>query len=200
MYAKINSSIDKLSEVNLFTDVEQFNFLKQNFKQLEDKYDLLSPLYRISGVVPKNVSGLDISKYLLKFFDRRIEDYNINFHSTEAFKNFSLTIKEPIIHTVFINIINNAIYWMRNKEHREILLDYNNESDEIVICNSGLKIENHRLDKIFDMFYSNRPNGRGIGLYLSKQSLNESNLDIYATNDKEYNVLSGACFVIKPLN
>ncbi|WP_158837488.1 ATP-binding protein [Polaribacter sp. L3A8] len=200
LYAKINSSIDKLSEVNLFTDVEQFNFLKQNFKQLEDKYDLLSPLYRISGVVPKNVSGLDISKYLLKFFDRRIEDYKINFHSTEAFKNFSLTIKEPIIHTVFINIINNAIYWMRNKEHREILLDYYNETNEIVICNSGLKIENHRLDKIFDMFYSNRPNGRGIGLYLSKQSLNESNLDIYATNDKEYNVLSGACFVIKPLS
>jgi hypothetical protein len=48
------------------------------------------------------------------------------------------------------------------------------------------------------MFYSNRPNGRGIGLYLSKQSLNESNLDIYATNEKDYNVLKGACFVIKP--
>lgn len=200
LYAKINSSIDKLSEVNLFTDVEQFNFLKQNFKQLEDKYDLLSPLYRMSGVVPKNVSGLDISKYLLKFFDRRIEDYNINFHSTEEFNDYSLTIKEPIIHTVFINIINNAIYWMRNKEHREILLDYKKDTNEIVICNSGLKIENHRIEKIFEMFYSNRPNGRGIGLYLSKQSLNESNLDIYATNDKEYNVLGGACFVIKPLN
>ncbi|WP_282143104.1 ATP-binding protein [Cellulophaga baltica] len=200
LYAKINSSIDKLSEVNLFTDVEQFNFLKQNFKQLEDKYDLLSPLYRISGVVPKNVSGIDITNYLMRFFDRRIEDYNIKFKSTPAFNNYSLNIKEPIIHTVFINIINNAIYWMRNKEHREILMDYNNETNEMVICNSGLKIENHRLDKIFDMFYSNRPNGRGIGLYLSKQSLNESNLDIYATNDKEYNVLSGACFVIKPLN
>lgn len=200
LYAKINSSIDKLSEVNLFTDVEQFNFLKQNFKQLEDKYDLLSPLYRISGVVPKNVSCLDINAYLLKFFGRRIEDYSITFHSTNEFNNHSLTIKEPIIHTVFINIINNSIYWMRNKEHREILLDYRKETNEIVICNSGLKIENHRLDKIFDMFYSNRPNGRGIGLYLSKQSLNESNLDIYATNDKEYNVLRGACFVINPLN
>lgn len=201
LYAKINSSINKLSEVNLFTDVEQFNFLKQNFKQLEDKYDLLSPLYRISGVVPKKVYGLDISQYLLKFFDRRIEDYNINFHSTEEFNNYSLTIKEPIIHTVFINIINNAIYWMRNnKDSRKILFDYIPDTKEILICNNGSKIETHRLEKIFEMFYSNRPNGRGIGLYLSKQSLNESNLDIYATNEKEYNVLSGACFVIKPLS
>ena len=61
-----------------------------------------------------------------------------------------------------------------------------------------MKIESHRLEKIFDMFYSNRPNGRGIGLYLSKQSLNNSNLDIYATNKPEYNVLKGACFVITP--
>ncbi|WP_262493203.1 ATP-binding protein [Maribacter antarcticus] len=105
-----------------------------------------------------------------------------------------------MLHTVYINIINNAIYWMRNKDERKILLDYNKISNEIIICNSGLKIENHRLEKIFDMFYSNRPNGRGIGLYLSKQSLNENNLDIYATNKKEYNQLNGACFVIKSLN
>jgi hypothetical protein len=200
LYAKINNSLEKLSNDNLFTDVQQFQFLVQNFKQLEDKYDLLSPLYRISGVIPKKVSGLDIYNYLMKFFGRRIDDYNIKLKSTPAFNNYFLTIKEPIIHTVFINIINNAIYWMRNKDHREILLDYKNDSKEIIICNSGFKIENHRLDKIFDMFYSNRPNGRGIGLYLSKQSLNESNLDIYATNEKEYNTLNGACFVIKPLN
>jgi signal transduction histidine kinase len=200
LYAKINNSLTKLSNDNLFTDVDQFQFLTQNFKQLEDKYDLLSPLYRISGVIPKQITGLDISNYLNRFFDRRINDYKIKFHSTIEFNNFSLTIKEPVIHTVFINIINNAIYWMRNKDNREILLDYKIDTNEIVICNSGFKIENHRLEKIFDMFYSNRPNGRGIGLYLSKQSLNETNLDIYATNEKEYNTLNGACFVIKSLN
>ncbi len=200
LYAKINKSLEKLSTDNLFTDVQQFQFLTQNFKQLEDKYDLLSPLYRISGVIPKQISGVDIYSYLIKFFKRRIDDYKIKFHSSPEFNNYTLTIKEPVIHTVFINIINNAIYWMRNKESREILIDYNNTTNEIIICNSGLKIENHRLEKIFDMFYSNRPNGRGIGLYLSKQSLNESDLDIYATNDKEYNKLNGACFVIKPLN
>lgn len=199
LYAKINNSIAKLSNENLFTDVEQFQFLTQNFKQLEDKYNLLSPLYRISGVVPKKVTGLDIYSYLIKFFNRRIKDYQISFQTTKEFNNYSLDIKEPVIHTVFINLINNAIYWMRNKDNREILLDFKQDTNEIIICNSGLKIEDHRLDKIFDMFYSNRPNGRGIGLYLSKQSLNENNLDIYATNKKDYNALKGACFVIKPL-
>ena len=35
-----------------------------------------------------------------------------------------------------------------------------------------------------------------IGLYLAKKCLNSIDLDIYATNDKEYNILDGACFVI----
>lgn len=199
LYAKINESLKKLSSDNLFTDEKQFQFLTQSFKQLEDKYELLSPLYRVAGVVPKDISGENIYNYLLRFFDRRIEDYNIELESTPRFNKHILNIKEPVIHTVYINIINNAIYWMRNVEHRKILLDYKEETNEIIICNSGLKIEEHRLKKIFDIFYSNRPNGRGIGLYLSKQSLNESNLDIYATNRKEYNLLNGACFVIKKI-
>ena len=89
---------------------------------------------------------------------------------------------------------------MRNKENRIIKLDYLSDSDEIIIANSGEKIPDYRLEKIFDLFYTQRPNGRGIGLYLSKQSLNEAGLDIYATNDKKYNSINGACFVINQLS
>lgn len=199
LYAKINHSIDKLSNDNLFTDIQQFQFLKQNFKQLEDKYDLLSPLYRISGVVAKDIKCQSIFNYLEKFFSSKINNLD-SFESTAAFKNHIINIKEPVIHTAFINIINNALYWLRNSNTKHIKFDYFKETNEIIIMNSGQKIEEHRLDKIFQLFYSNRPNGRGIGLYLTKQSLNECYFDIYATNDKKYNLLNGACFVIKPLN
>lgn len=199
LYAKINKALEKLSLQSNINDIDQFQFLKQNFSQLEDKYDLLSPLYRISGVASKVIEGSSIIDYLRKFFANRFDSYDIKIDSTSAYNNNSIEIKEPVIHTVYINIINNAIYWMRNKENRKIFFDYKSETGEIIICNSGFKIEEHRLEKIFEMFYSNRPNGRGIGLYLSKQSLNENGFDIYATNNKDYNVLNGACFVIKPI-
>lgn len=199
LYAKINRSLERLSLQNHINDAEQFQFLKQNFNQLEDKYDLLSPLYRISGATLKLIDGLSILHYLTNFFGNRLRSYNIEIESTADFNIHSILIKEPVIHTVYINVINNAIYWMRNKDNRKIFLDYNTDTEEIIICNSGFKIEEHRLEKIFEMFYSNRPNGRGIGLYLSKQSLNENGFDIYATNNKEYNVLNGACFVIKSI-
>ena len=89
---------------------------------------------------------------------------------------------------------------MRNMDERIIKLDYLKNTNEVIIANSGEKIQDYRLERIFELFYSQRPNGRGIGLYLSKQSLNESGLDIYATNEKIYNSLNGACFVISKLN
>lgn len=196
LYAKINNQIGILSKYEIVSSIKEFAFLEKNFKQLEDKYALLSPLYRISGALTKSVSCNVIYNYLQQFFENQIKEYNIKFDASESFKKHSIKIKEPVIHTVFINVINNAVYWMRNKEPRIIKLDYLIDSKEIIIANSGEKIPDYRLDKIFNLFYSQRPNGRGIGLYLSKQSLNEASLDIYATNDENYNFLNGACFVI----
>lgn len=196
LYAKINSQLGELNKHDTINSIKEFGFLEKNFKQLEDKYALLSPLYRISGALAQDISCSAIYTYLREFFENQIWEYKISFNVSDAFKKHLIYIKEPVIHTVFINIINNAIYWMRNKEQRIIKLDYLSDTKEIIIANSGEKIPDYRLDKIFDLFYSQRPNGRGIGLYLSKQSLNEAGLDIYATNDKAYNSLNGACFVI----
>jgi signal transduction histidine kinase len=200
LYSTINYSLDKLANEEIFENSEQFGFLKKNLKQLEEKYDLLSPLYRISGVVSKEIQCSTIFDYLMKFFSNKLKVGGVEIIATESFSNHIITVKEPVIHTVFINIINNALYWVRNSKEKTILLDYWPDTEEILIINSGQKIEEHRLAKIFELFYSNRPNGRGIGLYLAKESLNENYFDIYATNDKNYNQLKGACFVIKPLN
>lgn len=197
LYSQINAIIEKLDDEMVGNT--EFSYLKIFFKTLEDKYALLSPLYRVSGVVSKDIECSELHTYVLKFFEKRISQEGIAITSTPRFENHIITIKEPAIHTVFINIINNALYWLRNSETKQILFDYNEDTDEILILNSGPRIEKHRLKKIFELFYSNRPNGRGIGLYLTKQTLIENYFDIYATNDPEYNILNGACFVIKPL-
>ncbi|WP_294966511.1 ATP-binding protein [Sulfurimonas sp.] len=200
LYATINTTFDKLTRVDTYENDVQLKYLKTYFKQLEDKYALLSPLYRISGVIPRNIQCKTIYEYLNNFFANKLENQEIEFTASEAFLNHYIEIKEPVIHTVFINVINNALYWLRNAKIKKLHLDYWSDTNEILIVNSGLKIEDHRLERIFELFYSNRPNGRGIGLFLAKESLNENYFDMYATNDKTYNHLKGACFVIKSLS
>ncbi len=200
LYAQINSLLKKLDTELSEDKSTSFNYLKKAFRSLEDKYALLSPLYRISGVTRKSILCSSIYDYIKHFFEGKLKEGNINFTATESFLNHSIEIKEPVIHTVFVNVVNNAIYWLRNVKDKKIIFDYFPETKEILIMNSGLLIENHRIEKIFELFYSNRPNGRGIGLYLSKESLNENYFDIYAINERTYNKLNGACFVIKSLN
>lgn len=200
LYSTIKSQIEIIGSNYNVDSIKEFKLLDKNFKQLEDKYTLLSPLYRISGAKPKEIKCNSIYNYLNSFFEIQISKNNIKVLASESFREHTIIIKEPIIHTVFINIINNAIYWMRNKSERVIQIDYKTDTNEIIIANSGENISEHKLDKIFDLFYSQRPNGRGIGLYLSKQCLNEVGLDIYATNNINYNTLNGACFVITQIN
>lgn len=116
-----------------------------------------------------------------------------------GFDNCVVHIKEPVIYSVLINIVNNALYWLKNSEKKIIEFAYDTAIDGIVIRNSGQPIQDNKLQKIFNLFYSNRPNGRGLGLYLAKQSLNDCYFDIWATKEKKYNTLNGACFIINPI-
>ena len=197
LYSRINRLLEKLEKENMLSMNSDFTLLDKTFRSLEDKYNLLSPLYRINNAVAKEVDCKKVIEYVTDFFDRKIDEESIKITNSYSFANHHIKIKEPVLYTVIINIVNNAIYWMRSVDYKEIYFDFLESTNEILIMNSGLRIEDHRLNKIFDLFYSNRPSGRGIGLYLAKQSLNESGYDISATNDKEYNKLNGACFVIK---
>jgi signal transduction histidine kinase len=196
LYTQINSTLDLMSKHN---DTSDFAYLKKSFKTLEDKYALLSPLYRISGSIAKDISGTELLSFLKSFFENRLLTTNVDIRATKDFENHIIHIKEPVIYSVMINIVNNALYWMKNSENKIVEFAYYPNTEEIIIRNSGLPIKDNKLQKIFELFYTNRPNGRGLGLYLAKESLNDCYFDIYATNDKAYNTLSGACFVIKPL-
>lgn len=196
LYTRINSTLDLISK---YDNTPEFASLRKTFKTLEDKYALLSPLYRISGSIAKDVKGEELKRFLSSFFENRLTSSSVELRSTIDFDNCVVHIKEPVIYSVFINIVNNALYWLKNTEVKIIEFAYDTMTDGILVRNSGLPIPDNKLQRIFDLFYSNRPNGRGLGLYLAKQSLNDCYFDIYATNDDEYNTLKGACFVIRPL-
>lgn len=197
LYSQINSTLDLMSKNNSTSD---FAYLKKSFRTLEDKYALLSPLYRIAGSVSKDILGTELVSFIKSFFENRLLTTNVDIRATKDFENHIIHIKEPVIYSVIINIMNNALYWMKNSENKVVEFAYYPNTEEIIIRNSGLPIKDNKLQRIFEMFYTNRPNGRGLGLYLAKESLNDCYFDIYATNDAAYNTLKGACFVIKPIN
>ncbi len=197
MYSQMN---DAVKEIDIYSQKNkgiEFSFkqLKNAFQHLEGNYKLLKPLYRTSRRTREVISGYQLEKYIKDFFENEFKRYHIDFKVNDAFKKYEFFSFDSIIKPVFLNIINNANYWLIPSSDRKIVIELIN--DEIRIMNSGERIDDSQLDDIFTLFYTRKRDGRGIGLYLAKKNLNSVGYDIYSTNDKDYNKLGGACFVIK---
>jgi hypothetical protein len=173
---------------------KRFKNLDTAFAHLQDNYKLLQPLYRTTGRIRKEITGSELKEYAEDFFGARLKDNKIKFTITPKAAKWSVNSYESIFKPVLINVINNAIYWLQPVDNREIRIDV--KDTKLLIMNSGVPIDDYLLDDVFKLFFSNRPNGRGIGLYLAKQSLNGIGFEIEATNKPEYNQLDGACFCI----
>ena len=175
----------------------QYKQLAVAFEHMEANYKMLQPLYRTAKKQRITFTGKHIIELMRTFFSQKIKDLDIKIESSNEFDNYEFFTYESVIYSVFINIINNAIYWLIPSTNRMIKVEYLQDSQEILIMNNGEKIDNTIIDDIFTLFFTRKHNGRGIGLYLAKQSLKSIGMDIYASNASRYNRLNGASFIIK---
>ncbi len=199
LYAEMSATIDFFKQFTKEKPEVEYNYkqLRQAFEHLETNHQLLTPLYRTMRRAKTEIKGSEIKEYLNKFFARRFERHRIELTTDPSFDEYVFYTYESVIKPIFINIVNNALYWLIPSSDRKIHITY--EDDKVLIMNSGEKIEPADLDKIFELFFTRKPGGRGIGLYLARTNLHTIGYEIYAINDKKLNKLNGACFVIKKI-
>ena len=99
------------------------------------------------------------------------------------------------IKQVVINIIQNAIYFLRTSVKKEIKIKTYLEDEYIVISisDTGCGIPDDIKDKIFDPFFSTKPNGTGLGLTICRNIVLAHNGILSV--DSEYG--KGTTFYIK---
>lgn len=165
-------------------------------KQLTSHIRFLSPL-KLSGYQSRqDIDGAMIEEHIRKFFRNRFENQRVSFSVSESFKTIVVRDLPSRIYPVFVNIINNAMYWVCLNQHREITIEVKN--DLVIIGNSGPAVDEDDIPKLFDLFYSKRSNGHGVGLYLCKENLAVAHHRIwYVVNSEEKVFNSGANFAIK---
>lgn len=161
---------------------------------LADRLRFLSPL-KIGGYRAREViTGEQISAYIEEFFSTVFTDNRIDFFATNSFRSISIRDIPSRIFPVFINLINNAVYWVSQSAERDIRLDF--VDGLVLVSDSGPGVDPEDVPRLFDIFFSRRRAGRGVGLYLTRSNLAVAGHKIrYATGD-DPTVLSGANFII----
>jgi two-component system, NtrC family, sensor histidine kinase HydH len=123
-----------------------------------------------------------------------ILDKAINLISTEAISKKIKIIKnipDDIILNVdsdqllqaLINVLNNAIQSIENSGTIHINLTKLQNETLMEIADNGTGIEKENLKKIFNLYYSSKPHGAGIGLSIVNQIVNEHNGRIEVESD-----------------
>lgn len=199
LYGRMANSIRVLGEyAKSHTAVaETYSQIKVAFEHMEANYKMLQPLYHTIRRQRTEFSGAYLQGNVCSFYRSRLDDLNVEVSASESFREYKFFTIESVVFSVFINVVNNALYWLVPVRDRKIYFDYDSDSKELLLMNSGERIDDRLLEDIFTLFFTRKSNGRGIGLYLARRSLRSIGMDIYATNDPRYNRLGGACFVIK---
>ena len=95
---------------------------------------------------------------------------------------------------MFVNLVNNAVYWVSLSDDRKIWLGF--EDGLAVVADTGPGVDVEDESRVFDIFFSRRRSGRGIGLYLCRANLAVAGHKIRYRSANDPRLLDGANFVI----
>jgi len=184
----------ELNNTYLLNSYNEINKVVQNMSlTIDDFRNFFKPnkekkVFDIRSVIEQSVS----------FAHAGIKANNIEIRFTKDSSISILGYPNELLQTI-INIINNAKDALNNADTTKKIIDIdyllNNTSVVIKICNNGGVITNEHLDKIFDPYFSTKPEGQGtgLGLFISKTII-EKNMNGKLTAQ---NTDDGVCFIIE---
>ena len=101
------------------------------------------------------------------------------------------------LYPVFINLLNNSIYWLALSEHKDKRILLSIVNSDVVVSDNGPGIDPEDIDSLFSLFFTRKlQGGRGVGLYLCRANLTAGGHEIQYESSAENMPLNGANFLI----
>lgn len=172
--------------------------IRLGIEGLTDQLRFLSPL-RLSGdKLQRWITGTEIAEFIRQFFAPKFAEAGIEFTISSEFRSLRLYERPARIFPVFMNLVNNSVYWLGTvpRPSRKILFDVSD--DEVVIADSGPGISEEDRNQIFKLFFTRKErSGRGVGLYLARANLSSGGHSIRYRGADDAPNLTGAAFYLK---
>lgn len=198
----VNSIRGSIRDLKAWADVNDklenvYNNIRVNFEHLDGYLGLFTPfnrrLYREREQIPSN----EIKIFLLDLFGARLERHSIQLKNTGGFQKRKLFGFRSTFYPVFVNIIDNAIHWLNQSNEEEKIIRLHADDSGFYISNNGPEISIQDSERIFDLGYTKKLNGRGMGLHISREVLNAEGYNIFLDAPKEGSTVT---FKIEQIN
>lgn len=194
LHHEFNSTVGSirrsLKDLKAWSDVDEkfettYNNLRANFEHLDGYLNLFTPLNRRLNRKREEIPLLDIKVFLIDLFKSRMERHGIQFRHTKGFAKASIYGFRSTFYPVFVNIIDNAIYWLTKSDNQEKIIRLHADEHGIYISNNGPTINKTDQGRIFELRFSRKPSGRGLGLSISREVLDAEGYQIMVAEPRE---------------
>lgn len=152
--------------------------LRLHFDHLDGYLRALDPMGRRLNRPSAPLSGEEILTTIRRVFGESLSENGISLHASEAFREKTVICRSSSIIGAFVNVIDNAIYWLNNRAEGSKVIRLDADENSYLINNNGPGIEERFKDRIFDFGETTKPGGRGMGLAVSREALRRDGFDI----------------------
>jgi len=179
----IKSIRNSIKDLKIWAEVNEkleyiYKNIKINFEHLDGYLTLFTPFNRRLYRNREYIKANDIKIFLIDLFGARLSRHNIQLKSTKGFAKHTLYGFRSTFYPVFVNLIDNAIYWLSESNISEKIIRLHADEQGFYISNNGIEIASRDVEKIFELGFSKKTNGRGMGLHISREVLNSENYDL----------------------
>ncbi|HEX3359421.1 MAG TPA: ATP-binding protein [Solirubrobacterales bacterium] len=144
--------------------------LRTGFEHLEGYLRLLAPLQRRLNRRRSHIKGREIADYVETLFERRLEQGEVELRVTDAFARHDVVTFRSTIYPVFTALVDNAMFWVSERKGSR-WIEFDADGDAMYVSNSGPPIPGRDRERVFEMGFSRRPGGQGMGLFVVHESL-----------------------------
>lgn len=186
-----------IRQIRTAGNVPGTSLVVEGFEAISQQLEFLSPLKVSGNKTRREITGKEIEDYIISFFDSVLRNRIIKIHASKEFRMFSIYEQPSRLYPVFVNLVNNSVYWLVNTQASDPEIYLSTHDGKIIVSDNGPGINPVDQENLFKMFFTRKSSGgRGIGLYLCRVNLMVGGHSIEYATERKFRPLDGANFVI----
>ena len=173
--------------------------IEENMEFFVTLFRILDPLAGVGRGARKSLALKKTIESTLSIFEHEMKFHNVS-AEIKGPGNFKFTCWSQDIYAVFINLIDNSLYWISQKRvpTRQITIELLTDGDSLIHIDyrdTGPGIEPDFIESgvIFEPKFSTKPYGTGLGLAIAREAAERNGLELKALKSEE-----GAYFRLQP--
>jgi signal transduction histidine kinase len=194
----LNKSIKYLEsgKVDIITLKKKLQSVTLQLEIILDLVKQMEPLYYSRRRFKEKIDVGNIARNMEMFYSNTISNLGIKLEIIEDSK-LSVEMGKGHLLQIFNNLFDNSFFWLEHARptgQLRIRIQISNKNRSIIFADNGPGVKDYLKNHLFEPFVSTKPDGRGLGLFIISDILQNYNAEIELLEQDK--ILEGANFKI----